>query len=54
LLPKPGVSIDEFIGTTLQTLWHPVDTTRMGSDDQAPVSPDLTVKGIERLHVAGV
>jgi choline dehydrogenase len=51
ILPEPGVSIDECIDTTLQTLWHPVGTVRMGSDEQAPVSPDLKVKGIERLHV---
>jgi choline dehydrogenase len=51
LLPAPGGSIDECIDTTLQTLWHPVGTARMGTDDRAPVAPDLTVKGIERLHV---
>ena len=52
LLPVPGVGIEQCIDTTLQTLWHPVGTARMGTDDEAPVAPDLTVKGIERLHVA--
>ena len=52
LLPTAGANIDECIDATLQTLWHPVGTARMGTDDQAPVSPDLAVKGIERLYVA--
>jgi choline dehydrogenase len=52
LLPVPGASISDCIDTTLQTLWHPVGTARMGTEDRAPVAPDLTVKGIERLYVA--
>ena len=52
LVPGPEASIDDCIDSTLQTLWHPVGTARMGTDDQAPVAPDLAVKGVERLHVA--
>ncbi len=40
-----------FIDRTLQTLYHPVGTCRMGSDDEAVVDTELRVRGIERLRV---
>jgi len=52
VLPAPGADLNDCIDSTLQTLWHPVGTARMGTDDQAPVSPELRVKGVEGLHVA--
>jgi choline dehydrogenase-like flavoprotein len=34
------------------TIYHPVGTCRMGADEAAPLTPDLRVRGTERLRVA--
>jgi len=55
ILPGPEVTSDEDLETyfrnTAETIYHPVGTCRMGSDDRAVVDPQLKVKGISCLRV---
>ena len=41
----------DFIRGKAESIYHPVGTCRMGSDDQAVVDPELKVRGIEGLRV---
>jgi len=41
----------EFIRNKAESIYHPVGTCRMGSDDQAVVDPQLRVRGIDGLRV---
>jgi choline dehydrogenase-like flavoprotein len=43
--------IEAHIRATGQTIYHPVGTCRMGSDDGAVVDTDLRVRGVEALRV---
>lgn len=56
VLPGPGVATPEdalaFVRKTGSTVYHPVGTCRMGTDDLAVVSPSLAVHGVEGLSVA--
>ncbi len=45
-------ALRDFIGDNIQTVYHPVSTCRMGNDNAAVVSPQLRVKGVDRLWVA--
>ena len=41
----------EFIRAKAETVYHPVGTCRMGSDEEAVVDPQLRVRGVEGLRV---
>ncbi|MGY6553127.1 MAG: GMC family oxidoreductase [Wenzhouxiangella sp.] len=41
----------DFIRAKAESIYHPVGTCRMGSDDQAVVDPELKVRGVEGLRV---
>ena len=49
------VQSDEEIGQAIReradTIYHPVGTCRMGSDERAVIDPQLRVRGIDRLRV---
>lgn len=55
---KPGVHIQtpenlaRAAGDIATTIFHPVGTARMGTDDTAVVDPELRVRGIEGLRIA--
>ena len=43
--------IEEHVRSTTQTLYHPVGTCRMGTDDTSVVDSQLRVRGVEGLRV---
>jgi choline dehydrogenase len=45
-------SLEEHIFKTLETLYHPVGTCKMGKDEMAVVDSDLRVHGIQKLRIA--
>lgn len=54
VLPPSGASKDEldaFIEQNVNTYWHPVGTARMGTTGGSVVGPDLSVHGLDGLHV---
>jgi choline dehydrogenase len=55
LLPGAEAVTDEeltaHIRESSQTLYHPVGTCRLGTDELAVVDPDLRVRGLEGLRV---
>jgi choline dehydrogenase len=56
IVPGPSVKSDEEILDAARrgggTVYHPVGTCRMGSDESAVVDPDLRVRGVAGLRVA--
>jgi len=48
---QSDAEIDAFIRQTLDTVYHPVGTCRMGKDEGAVVGLDFRVRGIEGLRV---
>ncbi|WP_072806250.1 GMC family oxidoreductase [Rhodococcoides yunnanense] len=53
--PRIGANEDlltEALERNAHTLYHPVSTCRMGNDAASVVSPDLRVRGVDRLRVA--
>jgi choline dehydrogenase len=55
LMPGSAAQSDEallgFAQMAGSSIYHPVGTCRMGSDDGAVVDPSLRVRGIDRLRV---
>jgi choline dehydrogenase len=55
ILPGPAIQSDAdlltAIGNIATTIFHPVGTCRMGTDDGAVVGPDLKVRGMSGLRV---
>jgi Choline dehydrogenase and related flavoproteins len=55
LLPGADATDDDALHAHLrarsQTLYHPVGTCRMGEDQDAVVTPDLRVRGVDGLRV---
>ncbi len=53
--PGPEITSDEELakaaGEISTTIFHPVGTARMGTDDRAVVDPSLRVRGLEGLRV---
>ena len=47
-----SAGLREYIRKSAGTVWHPVGTCRMGSDDGAVVDDQLRVKGVDGLRVA--
>lgn len=54
----PGAGLDsdaalrDWLNGSIQTVYHPVGTCRMGSDARAVLTPRLRVRGVDRLWVA--
>ena len=45
-------ALDHLIRSRADTVYHPVGSARMGSDDQAVCDPHLRVRGVEGLYIA--
>ncbi len=52
--PGDDDMLERLIRARADTIYHPVGTARMGSDDDAVCDPRLRVRGVERLYVADV
>ncbi|WP_147652526.1 GMC family oxidoreductase [Vulcaniibacterium gelatinicum] len=47
----PDAELEDFVRAKAETIYHPVGTCRMGSDETAVVDPQLRVRGVEGLRV---
>ncbi|WP_026421953.1 GMC family oxidoreductase [Actinokineospora inagensis] len=52
IYPAPTTNIEDYVRRTAITYHHQVGTCRMGTDNDAVVTPDLTVHGLTALRVA--
>ena len=48
---QSDAEIDAFIRQTMDTVYHPVGTCRMGKDENAVVGLDFRVRGVDGLRV---
>jgi len=51
-LPGDDAALEQLIRDRSDTVYHPVGTARMGSDDAAVCDPQLRVRGVEGLYIA--
>ncbi|HEY1069598.1 MAG TPA: GMC oxidoreductase, partial [Thermomonas sp.] len=49
--PRSEAELIEFVRNRAETVYHPIGTCRMGSDDAAVVDPLLRVRGVDGLRV---
>lgn len=48
---QDDAALDHYIRDECETLYHPVGTCKMGTDDTAVVDPELRVRGLDGLRV---
>jgi len=48
---QSDITLIQHIKKSLETVYHPVGTCKMGHDEMAVVNPELKVHGIENLRV---
>ncbi len=49
---QTDIALQDYIRRRASIAYHPVGTCRMGSDEEAVVTPDLRVRGFENLWIA--
>jgi choline dehydrogenase len=49
--PVDDLQLEQYLRANAETLYHPVGTARMGSDDQSVVDEQLRVRGVAGLRV---
>src|SRR5690606_38341925 len=49
--PQTEAEWVRFVKSRAETVYHPIGTCRMGSDEAAVVDPELRVRGVEGLRV---
>jgi choline dehydrogenase len=49
---RDSLSIQDYVRNNTELAFHPVGTCRMGVDEEAVVSPELRVRGVDNLWIA--